>query len=102
MDLLQIATRIALVEPTAAANPAVAQAVANLVKEAVKPLLSKLNPDFGYDALSSGLRGMSEDSISFPARPADFDAANLNGTILGPAATAPRPPARASPPSRRA
>lgn len=83
MDLVRIAESIVSgPEVTAAANPEVAKAVANLVKTAVKPLLDKLKPDFGYDALDSGLRGMSEGSMSFPARPAVFDEANLNGTLL--------------------
>lgn len=69
-------------EHLARANPAVAKAVADLVKEEIKPLLEQLNPDFGHDALSTGLRGMSEGSISFPARPAVFDSENLNGNLL--------------------
>jgi hypothetical protein len=83
MDLKRIAeTLVSQADLTAAANPAVAKAISDLVKTTIQPLLGKLNPDFGYDALSSGVRGQSEDSFSFPARPDDFNKANLNGTLL--------------------
>lgn len=67
---------------TAAANPAVAKATAALIKQAITPLLSEMKPDFGHDALSSGVRGMSDAEMSFPVRPDVFNGQNLNGNLL--------------------
>jgi len=66
----------------ALANPEVARAVANLVKETVKSITSDMKLDFGHDAPEGGVRGMSEGAVSFPVRPGQFDEKNLNGTIL--------------------
>lgn len=66
----------------AAANPAVAKAIAALIKQAIKPLLAGMKPDFGHDALSSGVRGMSDAEMSFPVRPDVFNSQNLNGNLL--------------------
>lgn len=80
MDFLRIAARVS--ERVAASNPEVAQAIAGLVKKTITPLLEQLNPDFGHDALASGVRGQSEGSVSFPVRPGAFDTENLNGNLL--------------------
>lgn len=78
MDLERIARGL-----TAAVNPEVAKRITSLIKDTIEPLLEQFNPDYGYDALAGAIgRGMSEGSMSFPARPAVFDTENLNGTIL--------------------
>jgi hypothetical protein len=64
----------------AKANPKLSESLANLLKSYVKEAIPSI--DFNYDALASGIRGMSPGAISFPARPKIFDEANLNGTIL--------------------
>lgn len=67
----------------AATNPEMAKAITSLVKDTIRPLLEQFSPDYGYDALKGAVgRGMSEGSMSFPARPAVFDQENLNGTVL--------------------
>lgn len=83
MDLRRIAESLtAGPEVTAAANPAVASAIAELIKTAVTPLLEEFGPDFGHDAPALGVRGQSEGEMSFPVRPKLFDSENLNGTLL--------------------
>jgi hypothetical protein len=83
MDLKRIAeTLVSQADLTAAANPAVAKAIADLIKQAIMPLLSEMKPDFGHDALSSGVRGMSDAEMSFPVRPDVFNGQNLNGNLL--------------------
>jgi hypothetical protein len=83
MDLMRIAESIVSgPEVTAAANPEVAKAIAALIKQAIGPLLEQMKPDFGHDALSSGVRGMSDAEMSFPVRPDVFNSQNLNGNLL--------------------
>jgi len=64
----------------AAVNPEVAKTLADLLKSHLGEMIPKI--DFHYDALKSGLRGMSEAAMSFPARPVEFNEEDLNGTIL--------------------
>ena len=80
-----IKTLIFSTDRFAAANPELAK----ILTDAIRATLPPKEYDFSYDALEGGVRGLSEDSMSFPARPNDFDGESgvggikpLNGTLL--------------------